>query len=43
MEKYGYDNVFRITDYTHPFDNYKNQEVVIFADKKDLWWFKDSS
>lgn len=32
MEKYGYGNVFRITDYTHPFDNYKNQEVVIFEE-----------
>lgn len=32
MEKYGYSNVFRITDYTHPFDNYKNQGVIIFEE-----------
>ncbi len=32
MEKYGYGNVFRVTDYTHPFDNYKNQKVVIFEE-----------
>jgi hypothetical protein len=32
MEMYGYQNVFRITDYQHPFDNYKGQEVVIFEE-----------
>ncbi|MDF2700824.1 MAG: replication protein [Haloplasmataceae bacterium] len=32
MEMYGYDNVFRITDYQHPFDNYKGQDVVIFEE-----------
>lgn len=32
MEKYGYANVFRITDYLHPFDNYRGQDVIIFEE-----------
>ncbi len=32
MEQYGYSNVFRVTDYLHPFDGYKNQDVVIFEE-----------
>lgn len=32
MEKYGYGNVFRVTDYSHPFDGYKGQDVVIFEE-----------
>ncbi len=32
MDKYGYSNVFRVTDYSHPFDNYKGQDVVIFEE-----------
>ncbi len=32
MEKYGYENVFRVTDYEHPFDSYKCQDVVIFEE-----------
>lgn len=32
MEKYGYENVSRITDYKHPFDNYKGQDVIIFEE-----------
>lgn len=30
MERYGYSNVFRVTDYEHPFDGYKNQDVIMF-------------
>jgi hypothetical protein len=30
MEKYGYENCYRITNYKHPFDAYKNQDVIIF-------------
>lgn len=30
MEKYGYSKVFRITDYEHPFDGYKGQDVIVF-------------
>lgn len=32
MEAYGYPNVFRVTDYSHPFDNYRGQDVVIFEE-----------
>lgn len=32
MDEYGYDNVFRVTDYKHPFDGYKGQDVVIFEE-----------
>lgn len=30
MDKYGYKNVCKITNYSHPFDNYKNQDVILF-------------
>lgn len=30
MEQYGYSNVYRVTDYAHPFDNYKGQDVLLF-------------
>lgn len=30
MEAYGYSNVYRVTDYTHPFDSYKGQDVILF-------------
>lgn len=32
MEQYGYDNVHRVTNYEHPFDSYKGQDVVIFEE-----------
>ncbi len=32
MEKYGYSNVYRVTDYAHPFDSYKGQSVIIFEE-----------
>jgi len=32
MELHGYTNVFRVTDYQHPFDNYKGQEYIIFEE-----------
>lgn len=30
METYGYGNVYRVTDYAHPFDSYKGQDVILF-------------
>ena len=30
MEKYGYENVYRVTNYDHPFDGYRGQEVILF-------------
>lgn len=32
MEKYGYSNVYRVTDYDHPFDSYKGQDVILFEE-----------
>lgn len=32
MEKYGFDNVYRITDYKNPFDSYKYEKVVLFEE-----------
>ena len=32
MEKYGYANVYRVTNYQHPFDNYKGQKVIILEE-----------
>ena len=30
MEKHGYSNVYRVTDYTHPFDRYAQESVLLF-------------
>lgn len=30
MEKYGYSNVYRVTDYSHPFDRYAQEPVMCF-------------
>lgn len=30
--RYGLENVYRVTDYTHPFDNYKGQDVIVFEE-----------
>jgi len=32
MEKYGYRNVYRVTDYRHPFDGYAGQNVMVFEE-----------
>lgn len=30
LEKYGYDKVYKISNYEHPFDNYKGERVILF-------------
>ena len=35
MESFGYDKVFRVTDYKHPFDNYSGQEILCFDEFSD--------
>lgn len=30
MDKHGYRNVFRVTNYAHPFDGYKGEPVMLF-------------
>ena len=32
MEEYGYSNVYRVTNYAHPFDGYKGQDVIMFEE-----------
>lgn len=32
MDKYGYRNVYRITDYEHPSDGYKGENVIVFEE-----------
>ena len=32
MEMYGYEKVFRVTDYVHPWDTYMGQDVVVFEE-----------
>lgn len=32
MERYGYENVFRVTSYKYPFDNYRGQDIVVFEE-----------
>jgi hypothetical protein len=32
MEKHGYLNVYRVTDYAHPFDGYAGQDVLVFEE-----------
>lgn len=35
MDTYDYKNVCKITNYNHPFDNYKNQDVILFDEFRD--------
>lgn len=30
MELYGYENVYHVTNYDHPFDDYRGQNVILF-------------
>lgn len=32
MDKYGYDKVYRVTDYEHPFDGYRGQDIIVFEE-----------
>jgi len=32
MEKYGYSSVYRVTNYAHPFDGYKGEDVLVFEE-----------
>lgn len=32
MDEFGYSNVYRVTDYDHPFDGYKGQDVIVFEE-----------
>lgn len=41
MDKYGYKNVYKITNYEHPFDNYDNQDVILFDEFRSSLPFAD--
>lgn len=41
MEQYGYANVFRVTDYTHPFDTYEGQDVLMLEEFDSSFRFSD--
>jgi len=32
VQEHGYENVFRVTNYAHPFDGYKGQPVIVFEE-----------
>lgn len=32
MERYGYENVYRVTNYKYPFDGYRGQDVIVFEE-----------
>lgn len=35
MERYGYGNVYRVTNYKYPFDGYRGQDVIVFEEFHD--------
>ena len=41
MEQYGYSNVYRVTDYAHPFDGYKGQDIVVFEEFRSSLFIGD--
>lgn len=41
MEKYGYNNVYRVTDYLHPFDSYNYESVIMFEEFREDLPIKD--
>lgn len=42
MEKYGYENVYRVTNYDHPFDGYKGQDVIILEEFRSSLKIQDT-
>jgi len=32
MDKFGYKNVYRITNYAHPFDQYQGEDIIVFEE-----------
>ena len=41
LDKYGYDNVYKVTNYEHPFDNYENEDVILFDEFRSSLPLKD--
>lgn len=41
MDKYGYQNCYRVTDYRHSFDTYNGQDVIIFEEYRSQFKIAD--
>jgi len=41
LDKYGYQNVYKITNYEHAFDGYQNQDVILFDEFRSSLPLKD--
>ena len=41
MDRYGYANCYRVTDYKHPFDTYDGQDVLIFEEYRSQFKISD--
>lgn len=41
MEHFGYENVYRVTNYRYPFDGYHGQDVIIFEEFHDSFKIQD--
>ena len=41
MDKYGYLNCYRVTDYRHPFDTYDGQDVLILEEYRSQFKIAD--
>lgn len=41
MEKYGYENVYRVSSYQHPFDSYKGEPVLLLDEFRSGLPFSD--
>lgn len=41
FEKHGYLNVYRVTDYKHPFDSYNGQKVLVFEEFRNSLKIED--
>lgn len=41
LDEHGDSNVYRVTDYQHPFDQYANQEIIMFDEFRDSLRIQD--
>lgn len=41
MERHGFSKVYRVTNYAHPFDSYRGQEVIVFDEFRSQLLFSD--
>jgi len=41
MDNYGYENVYKVTNYAHPFDSYEGQDIILFDEFRSSLPLKD--